>query len=515
MTQTVKDAYKEGRRVAGLEPQRQQEIRANVFERAKTFAEEQIEKLKIRGSLVTGERKQTVSGYDRLLMGRPLEAHRQNLTMGYVYLALFVVILAAEFWLLQWTFRPFDLGAESFIISLGLMVVGTTAMEEYLRMLQSRTPEVYNKWRLYLIFFSATFFIVSLLLLSNARASLISANSSAESLDAQVRTASQFYSRTSFVYIAIALGSLAIAFVSGVLLHEATARILVSRPVVNHAKKLREMEHSIAQIASNIRELEVLPRKVANEFDRGVLAGPLSQVNPLLSPIAMIVVSIILILAIVAFAGAEERASQSTIVLLDLTGSSQGADYVNVTEFQKNVAAVKDVIKKAEPGTHFRIVGITDQSFDKPFVIFDKTLSKEKGYFSEKTAKEKLLMMKNWDELKLEPSSKATDVFGALILASLMFEKECGQKNLIILSDMRNTNLIDMESAQVIHEGFIREIEQRVLIASLKGVKVWALGVSTTNKPFQYWSSLKAFWQLYFEKAGAALVSFSFERSMN
>lgn len=513
MENVMKQAYQEGRKVASLEPQRQQERRANVLERAEVFSGENMEKLKIHGSLQTEERKQVVSGFERLLMGRPIEAHRQNLRMGYLYLALFFIILAAEFWLLQWTFRPFNLGAESFVISLGLMIVGTTALEEYLRMLQSRNPVIYNKWRLWFVFFSAIFFIVALLLLSNARAALISANTSAESLEAQVNTANQFYARTSFVYVAIALGSLAIAFVSGILLHEAISRLFVSGPVISHANKLREMEHSIGQIAANIKELEVLPRKTVNEFDRGVLDGPLSNENPLLSPIAMIIISIILILAIVAFARGEERVGQSMIVLLDLTGSSQGTDYANKTEFQKNIEAVKDIIKKAEPGTHLRIVGITDQSFDKPFVIFDRTLSKEKGYFSEKMAKEKLSIFRTWEQIKLEPKSKTTDVFGALVLSSMLFEKESMQKKLIILSDLRNSSLIDLESMQSIPENILQKIERKEMIADLKTVKVWALGVSTTNKSFQYWSSLKAFWQRYFEKSGAALVSFSVERN--
>jgi len=512
MIQTLKDAYKEGRRAAGLDPQRQQEVRANVFERAKAFAEEKIEKLRIKGMLLSEERKQIGGGIERLLMGRPIEAHRQNLNMGYVYLMLFLVILAAEYWLLQWTFRPFELGAESFIISLGLMIVGTTAMEEYLRLLKTRTPEVYNKWRLYLIFFSATFFIVSLLLLSSARAALISANTSAESLDAQVRTASQFYSRTSFVYIAIALGSLAIAFVSGVLLHEAISRILVSRPVISHARKLRETEQSIAQLAAALKEMEVLPKKVANEFDRGLLAGPLSRENPLLSPIAMIVISIIMILAIVAFARGEERIQESVILLVDLTGSSLETDYLGKTEFDKNEQFVEEVMRKLEPGTHLRIVGISEKSFDRPYIVYDGWISMEKGYFSEKLAKNKLAVMNKWKEIKLQPEAKGTDVFGALILASILFEKKCGTKILITLSDLRNSKDIDVENVPVVDANSMSKVEARGLVADLKDVKVWALGVSTTKKSYQYWNSLKEFWGKYFQKTGANLISFTVER---
>ena len=137
-----------GEGLPALIPERQQERRANVLERTEALANETIEKLKIQGAMIVQEMKQLAERFQRLLMGRTLEAHEQNLRMGRVYLAIFIVILAAEFWLLQWTFRPFDLGTESFVISLGLMLCGTVAIEEYLRALSSRNPATFNRWRL-------------------------------------------------------------------------------------------------------------------------------------------------------------------------------------------------------------------------------------------------------------------------------------------------------------------------------------------------------------------------------
>jgi hypothetical protein len=512
MENILKQAYRDGRKAASLDPQQQQERRANVLERTEALANEMIEKLKIQGSLIIEEIKQLAGRFERLLMGRTPEAHEQNLRMGRVYLALFIVILAAESWLLKWTFRPFDLGVESFVISLGLMLCGTAAIEEYLRALSSRNPATFNKWRLWLVFFSAIFFIVSLLLLSNARAALISANAHGESLEAQVSTANRFYAHTSFVYIAIALGSLAIVFVAGLLLHEAISRTLVSGPVVSHAKRIKEREQAIGRIASSIKEYEALPKKAVSEYDRGALDGPRSEENFLLSPVAMILIALGLILVIAVFARGEEISNQSVVLLFDLSGSIQGADYLEKTEFQKNLQFVEEIIKKLELGTHLRIFGITEQSFEKPFIILDQEISKARGYFSEKNAREKLLVINAWKKLKLEAKAKGTDVFGALIYASLLFDKEQGQRKLIILSDLRNTTEIDFETPQIISEKAFRAVEEKGLIAELRGVEVWAIGVSTINKPFLYWNSLKEFWIKYFEKAGAHLVSYSAER---
>jgi hypothetical protein len=136
----------------------------------------------------------------------------------------------------------------------------------------------------------------------------------------------------------------------------------------------------------------------------------------------------------------------------------------------------------------------------------------EKGYFSEKLAKNKLVVMNKWKEIKLQPEAKGTDVFGALVLASILFEKECKTKMLITLSDLRNSKDIDMENVPVVDANIMSKVEARGLVADLKDVKVWALGVSTTKKSYQYWNSLKEFWGQYFQKTGANLISFTVER---
>jgi len=515
MISILKEAYKQGRNAAAMDPQKQQDVRKNTVERSQADATEKIGKLNIQGSLLTEERKELVGGFERLSLGRPIEPHKQNKTMGIIFLIVFFGFLASEFFLLQWTLRPWGLGVESFIISFGLMLAGVVAIEEYLRALHSRDQTIYKKWTLWIVFFSVICFIVSWILLSNARAELIASSTPVQGLEAQIETAENFYSKTSFMYVAIGLASLAIAFMGGITLHEGISRLLVSSPVVSTFRKIKLTESSIAQTATRIKEFEVLPQKVAAEFDRGVLDGPISRENPMLSPVAMIIISIVLLFIIVAFARGEERVNQSVIVLFDLSGSAREKDYLSQTEFQKNVLCVEEIIKQVEPGTHLRVVGITDKSFDKPYIILDSTLSKEKGYFSEKLAKEKLAILNKWNQVKLEPNTKSTDIFGALILSSILFGEESCDKKLIILSDLRNSTNINMEAMLQVKPSLMQEVENKALIADLRDVEVWALGVSTTRKTYQYWNSLKIFWKNYFEISKAFLISFSVERKWN
>ena len=93
MIQTVKDAYKEGRKAASLDPQAQQERRANVLERTEALANEMIEKLKIQGSMMFRRGSSLPEGFSACSWGGRLKRTSRTPSMGRVYLALF-----SSFW---------------------------------------------------------------------------------------------------------------------------------------------------------------------------------------------------------------------------------------------------------------------------------------------------------------------------------------------------------------------------------------------------------------------------------
>lgn len=515
MENILKESFQAGRASAKLDPQAVQERRDYVSEKALAYASEKIEKLKILGARLNEKRKKIAEEYGHMLMNRPLAAHKQNFRMGVLYFVIFLAIIACEFALLRWCFSPYDFKFEGYILAMTLTLAASTAFEFYLRYLQQRDPEGYSKHRLSLVFASVVLFVASVLLLSFNRAYLMSASKQAEGLESQVETASRFYSHSTFLYVAIVMAALAVVLLSGILLQESLSRFSVSGPVIKLNKMITRLENNIAAILSKIKELEALPQKASAEFDRGRFAGPKSPINPLLSPLGVLLITLAIVLAIAIFASGEELRPVSTILLLDMSGSANGTDYLEKTEFNKNILFVDEIIKKLEPGERFQILGITERSFERPLIILDKTLSREVGYFSEKSAKDKLSIMNDWKKVNVQANAKATDIFGALQLAMLLFEKETMRKRLIVLSDMRNTVMLDLETPQIINEKAIFEAEKRSLIANVSGVEVWVIGVSTVNKSFPYWNSLRCFWTKYFEKAGARLMAFSTERSID
>jgi hypothetical protein len=55
----------------------------------------------------------------------------------------------------------------------------------------------------------------------------------------------------------------------------------------------------------------------------------------------------------------------------------------------------------------------------------------------------------------------------------------------------------------------LRQVEQHELVADLKGVDVYVLGIDAAKKEPAYWDSLRQFWTEYFKKNGADLETFS------
>ena len=175
---------------------------------------------------------------------------------------------------------------------------------------------------------------------------------------------------------------------------------------------------------------------------------------------------------------------------------------------------VPKIIQQLKPDTYLRIIGITEKSFSKPYIIIEGEIPAEKGVFNEKEAAAKLKIISEWKKLTLIANAQSSDILGANSLVSYLFEEEVGaEKILIIMSDMREcARDFDFEDSLHIDPTMLTKAKEKGIIPSLKGVKVWVLGVHPSGKTEFYWKSLKEFWLRYFEEAEAEVVSYSMDR---
>jgi hypothetical protein len=102
-------------------------------------------------------------------------------------------------------------------------------------------------------------------------------------------------------------------------------------------------------------------------------------------------------------------------------------------------------------------------------------------------------------------------VLGAFVLAGQIFDNQSGSpKTLITFSDMRHhTHDLDLETPLEIAAWSPTGFSEKLPVADLKDVQVYALAVDGAGKNFAYWSSLQRFWNEYFRHAGVHLVTYS------
>jgi len=504
----LSECYRQGRRASKLPPEKRAEMESSLREKLEAEREEELRSLNIRGACLTKEREELLQRLSDLSQGHSLSAHLQSFYYSLLYLSALIPCLFAEFALMIWTLSPFASPAESILIASVATFAGMLAFELFLNLIHQQKRELESKIKLHAVYASIVFLIASALLFAAVRGFLLRMPSS-EDPNQIVESSSRFFASTSFFPYALALLSLSLCIVMGVVLREGFSRFVFSGPVVRLTRKIGRLDRDIAHTRICIERTNSLVAKGISEFRRGVAEGKRSSDSLLLSPLFIVLLSLVLVLVIAAVARGEDR----LFILFDLSLSAKCSDYEGKEEFKKNFEFVPEIIKRLQPGGEIEVIGITEKSFEKPFIILSASLPKEKGKFGEKLAQAKLSLIERWNNAGLKPTAKATDIFGALSLVSFMLDSERSAK-IILLSDMRNSVGVNIESPLIINPSLIEEVEKRRFIPNLKGSEVWALGVSTCGKNPSYFSSLKAFWEKYFEKAGAFLRAFSAQRKI-
>jgi hypothetical protein len=165
------------------------------------------------------------------------------------------------------------------------------------------------------------------------------------------------------------------------------------------------------------------------------------------------------------------------------------------------------------------VIGITDRSFAQPYVLLSAHLDGNEGYFKERINNAHQQLLTTWQKRSqsLVENFSQTDLLGAIVMSSQVFEPKEGHRNvLVILSDMRHeTRTLNFAKLSIVPaDATMRRVEREHLVASLKGVEVYVLGVDGAGKSVTYWDSLRAFWLAYFGKAGAKVRAYSMLRDL-
>jgi len=447
-----------------------------------------------------------------------LRARKRKAIFRYAIAALLTI---AAFIFSVLAFDPYQLGWKAWLYCLGIAIVTPFLVDRILERWAS--PRLVNV----LATVAGIAAIVSLILLAEIRGDLL-AQQVASTPTAVIETGENsrppatentFYERTlGLLRLVMAFLAFAIEIGAGIALHEASQ--LSSATGEDATALRRELAGVREQMIAHGHEVLALENAGAafeHEFWRDFYR---SFLNGMKRGALQKLLILTLCLGIFAHGRAYAADRVDLVVLLDLSQSVAVKGHDSKAEFEKNVQSITSILATLPAGAKITVLGITDDSFATPYIIFSAGLTGDEGYFKERLAKGHEALTRAWVErsTRLAPRCAQTDILGALLIASEVFrESPTGRhKVLVILSDMRQaTRGLNLERQTVVQtDTALRQVANKKLLADLHGVDVYAEGVDGAGESVGYWQSLRDFWTAYFGRSGAILKLYSVLRDV-
>lgn len=282
------------------------------------------------------------------------------------------------------------------------------------------------------------------------------------------------------------------------------------RPELVHAQLtiqgLKREEAALAEATEKERETALAAHEAEEHARRRDSVGYLVR-----RVVIAFLIGLAVILVIAAIAVAEDVRVETTVVVLDLSRSTEPA------EFARNIRAVEGLIARTGAGGSLTVLGIGEASFAAA-PLLRESAPLNPGRFAEHLDAWHRSRVAKWRRIasELGPVASGSDLFGALARAAEEFGGDAnGRRRLVVLSDMRHVGRgINLERPFGPPKPLVDRVEAQALIPRLGGVGVWLLGVHSAGIDERHWGLLKAFWVEYLRRAGAELKAFSPNRQL-
>jgi hypothetical protein len=426
-----------------------------------------------------------------------------------------VVLSVAGFIFSVIAFEPVGLGWKSYVYCLGIAVVTPFIVD---KLLERYASERLIKALITVCFVAA---LASLVLLAIIRGDLlmhqiqdvVPAVAFDDGTENLAPPENDFYETTlPLLRLVMALLALAMEIGAGLALHDAKQQLEESTADLAAYEVLRrELGDVRGQMIARLHEINSLqndaPIFVARfwrDFYRSMLIHTVRSTLTKLS-------ALLLLFPCAAFG----QARVNLVIAIDLSASVATMGHDDNTAFRGNVTAVSRILARVPAGSTVTVLGITDNSFTKPYILLSATVSENEGYFKERLAAGRQTLVKAWSKrsAQLEPGFQETDVLGAMQLAGQIFQgtQLDTRKVLVVLSDMvQETKDLNLRRlAHVSGKGWKPDCERKKFPASLEGVEIHVLGTELPKGQAGEWDSIKGFWETYLWGCGANLVRYS------
>jgi hypothetical protein len=450
---------------------------------------------------------------ERLRIAPPPGDRRSRRRSAWFAAGIALVLTVAGFFFSLLAFDPFRLGWKSYLYCVGIAIVSPYCIE--------RCLEAWDCRRLITVLATCagTAAIASLILLAVIRGNLFSQELRESETPVAVTDESQavpqddnhFYDQAlPLLQLVMALLAAAIELGAGLALHDAKRFGTDSgEDSETVAKELIAVRMKIATVGSQIIEYAnegaVFEERFWRDFYRTLLTRSVKKaVSKFLG------VSLLLFLAVgrPVFGGQK----LDLVIAVDLTTSEAVSGHDGKSQFQSNMEAVGRLLATAPAGSRITVIGITENSFGQPYVLLSGTITDDPGYFGERLGSARRRLLDAWRKqtLQLAPNARSTDIFGAVLLASELFQQDASATRvLVIYSDMRNTTKSLNLERSIDAQTRLSALDGRGLIPNLHDVRVYVFGANAAGHDIDQWKDVKTFWTDYFAKTGATVSAYS------
>jgi len=474
--------------------------------------EPRINELHVEGRELVGRKRE----WEELLRRTPRPGDGRNRRMRAAICAVIGLLLTfVAFWFSLLSFEPFRLGWTARLVCIGIALITPYAVHE---LLEAWNGEHLLKGIITIVFLAA---VSGGALLAGIRADLLARQvqdiSPAVVIDGENSATDQphesFYEETrDAMRLLMVLLALAIDLGAGVAIHRAVEL------ADNSGQDFRQIQAELDAVNEGLREIVAEltsrtngPAQFEARFWRDFYRAMLTQSKKrAVSKILGISLCLILLSGARAF-GAEKL---NLVVALDLTASEGIKGHDGRSQFENNTAAVEKLLGSLPADSKVTVIGITDDSLGRPYILLSATISDDPGYFGERLASARRQVVLAWRKQasRIGATAKHTDILGALLLASELFRREGPEKRVLVLySDMRNTTNdlnLELETAPNM-QASLRTLDRQGLVPNLRGVVTFVLGADAAGVQVRRWNRVKQFWDSYFVETGAVLRCYS------
>jgi hypothetical protein len=285
-------------------------------------------------------------------------------------------------------------------------------------------------------------------------------------------------------------------------------------------RRLQEIAGLITGIEENtsslIASIEIAKRKCAEGILRAQVA--LRKRKPTYHRPLM---TAFLLGALCAASARAQTIERYEEILIDTSGSIL-RNGTNHELFREYLVSTKKLLVTETPSTRVWVSGIAVDSFGSDGTILKGWTPEARGIFTDNLnrARRELVYAFEQKSSGMKPMAAGTDIFGALWRVEALFESvgkpgaaQSAEKTIWIFSDMMNeSGAFQMPSLLPLGpEHMLERAKANRLIVPMKGYRVYIYGASPNGLSPEAWLTMKRFWTLYFQAAGAELVTYSAE----